>query len=129
MRPAPSVDESSTAEGRSEVIALRDVLGVVPWPRVARIASLAVPLVVVTILNTWGIGDEGWGNQFYAAGTRSMSQNLHAFIFASVDRGGFISVDKPPLAFWTQALFVRALGWHPITILLPSILAGAGVVA
>ena len=41
---------------------------------------------------------------YYAAAVRSMLQSWHNFFFVSFDLGGFVSVDKPPLAYWIQTL-------------------------
>ncbi|MCU1354716.1 MAG: putative Membrane protein, partial [Acidimicrobiales bacterium] len=69
------------------------------------------------------------GNQYYAAAARSMGGSWHAFFFASFDPGGYISVDKPPVALWASALSARMFGYGPWSLLLPSALAGAGSVA
>ena len=37
---------------------------------------------------------------YYAAAVRSMSMNLHNFIFAAFDPAGTVSTDKLPGAFW-----------------------------
>jgi 4-amino-4-deoxy-L-arabinose transferase-like glycosyltransferase len=91
------------------------------WP-------LLVPLAVSAVLNSWAIGTIGWGNQYYAAAVRSMSKSWHAFIYGSFDRRGFVTVDKPPLSLWVQAVFVKVFGFHQLTLLVPQILAGCGAV-
>ncbi|MGH2479772.1 MAG: glycosyltransferase family 39 protein, partial [Ktedonobacteraceae bacterium] len=53
-----------------------------------------------------------------------MADNLHNFFFVSYDPGGFVSVDKPPLGFWLQALSVKVFGFTPFSIFLPQALAG-----
>ena len=35
-----------------------------------------------------------------------------------------MTVDKPPLALWVQALSVRVFGYHPLSILVPQALMG-----
>ena len=39
-----------------------------------------------------------------------------------------MTVDKPPLAFWIQALSVRVFGWHSLSILVPQALMGVAAV-
>jgi len=53
-----------------------------------------------------------------------MSTSWHNFLYASLDPSGVMSVDKPPLAFWIQALSVRVFGYHPLSILIPEALMG-----
>ncbi|HWX95660.1 MAG TPA: glycosyltransferase family 39 protein, partial [Solirubrobacteraceae bacterium] len=42
---------------------------------------------------------------------------------------GVMSVDKPPLSMWVQALSVRAFGYHPMSVLVPQALMGMASVA
>ncbi|MET9002988.1 hypothetical protein ABZX11_48150, partial [Amycolatopsis sp. NPDC004169] len=68
---------------------------------------------------------------YYAAAVHSMSCDVTALFFAGFDSVGVVTVDKPPLAFWTQALGVAVFGFHPWAIALaPAIaaLAAAGLV-
>ncbi len=84
---------------------------------------------VSLLLNCWAIGLNGLGNQYYAAAARSMTKSWSNFFFASLDQGGFISVDKPPVALWFSALSARIFGVNSWSLMLPSALAGAGAVA
>ncbi len=76
------------------------------------------------ILNLWGLGINGWANQYYSAAVRSMSTSWHDFLFASLDRSGLMTVDKPPLSLWIQALSARVFGFHPLSLLVPQALMG-----
>ena len=58
-----------------------------------------------------------------------MSSSWHDFLFASLDKGGVMTVDKPPLALWVQALSVRVFGYHSLSILVPQALMGVASVA
>ncbi|MFH1058099.1 MAG: glycosyltransferase family 39 protein, partial [Pseudomonadota bacterium] len=71
----------------------------------------------------------GWGAEYYTAAVRSMALGWHNFFFAAFDPAGFISVDKPPLALWLQVLSVKLLGFSPLAVLLPQVLAGVAAVA
>ena len=49
-----------------------------------------------------------------------MSSSWHDFLFASMDRSGLMTVDKPPLAVWVQALSARIFGFNSLSILVPA---------
>ena len=84
---------------------------------------------LAAILNLWALARNGWANDYYAAAVRSMSTSWHDFLFASLDKGGVMTVDKPPLALWVQALSVRVFGYHSLSILVPQALMGVASVA
>ncbi len=102
--------------------------------RRSRLASLlAYPellalLALTAVLNLWDLSINGWANTYYAAAVRSMSTSWHDFLFASLDKTGLMTVDKPPLAFWVQALSVRVFGFHSLSILVPEALMGVAAV-
>jgi len=76
-----------------------------------------------------GLSNAGYGNTYYAAAVRSMAESWHNFFFAAFDPGGFISVDKPPVFLWIDALSARVFGYSSLSLLLPSAFAGAIAVA
>jgi 4-amino-4-deoxy-L-arabinose transferase-like glycosyltransferase len=84
--------------------------------------SLLTILVFTLALRLWGLEQNGWGAEYYTAAVRSMAMNWHNFFYAAFDPAGFISLDKPPVAFWFQVLSVKLFGFHPISILLPQVL-------
>ena len=88
------------------------------------LAWLAAVLVAAAALRLWRLSDNGFGSEYYAAGVRSMMQSVHLFFYAAFDPAGFLSLDKPPVAFWIQALFARMLGFDGWTLHLPQALAG-----
>ena len=53
-----------------------------------------------------------------------MSQDWRLFFYNGFDPGGFVSVDKPPLAYWMTALSARLFGFSPLSQLVPQALAG-----
>src|SRR3954466_7014275 len=91
--------------------------------------ELAGLLVLAGVLNLWGLTRNGWANEFYSAAVRSMSSSWHAFLYSSFDPSGIMTVDKPPLALWVQALSVRIFGFQPLSILVPQALIGMATVA
>lgn len=92
-------------------------------------AGLAVSVAGAAVMNTVRLSQNGYANIFYSAGVRSMLDSLHNFLFVSFDPGGLISVDKPPLALWAQALSASIFGFHPLSLLLPEALMGVACVA
>lgn len=90
------------------------------------------PLVAVVALslamNTWRLGETGYGNTYYAAAVRSMTLSWSNFFFGAFDPGGFITVDKPPVFLWFGAASARLFGYSTWALLLPSAIAGAATV-
>ncbi|MGD0981347.1 MAG: glycosyltransferase family 39 protein [Solirubrobacteraceae bacterium] len=96
---------------------------------VARVAPELIVLIGASAtLNFWDLSLNRWANTYYAAAVRSMSTSWHNFLYASLDPSGVMSVDKPPLTFWIQALSVRVFGYHPLSILIPDALMGVATV-
>src|SRR5437899_94965 len=92
-------------------------------------ACLAAILLLAAVLRVWRLEDNGFGTTYYAAGVRSLLQGGALFFYNAFDPAGFVSLDKPPLAFWIQAAFAWVLGFSGWTIHLPQALAGVGSVA
>jgi 4-amino-4-deoxy-L-arabinose transferase-like glycosyltransferase len=95
---------------------------------VARRPELLALLVLAAVLNLWALSLNGFANEYYAAAVRSMSTSWHAFLYGSFDQGGVMTVDKPPLALWVQALSVRMFGFSSWSILMPQALMGVATV-
>ncbi len=89
------------------------------WHRGAMLLILAL----TGFLSFYSIGNEGYANQYYSAAVRSMLSSWHNFFFASFDAGGFVTVDKPALGLWLQAISVLAFGWHGWSLILPEALS------
>ncbi len=62
------------------------------WPELLALLGLTA------VLNLWDLSINGWANTYYSAAVRSMSTSWHDFLFASLDKTGLMTVDKPPLA-------------------------------
>jgi 4-amino-4-deoxy-L-arabinose transferase-like glycosyltransferase len=108
-----------------------------PRPR-SRSRSLSLPvlapelaglMVVAGVLYLWALNRNGFANEYYSAAVRSMSSNWHAFLYGSFDQSGVMTVDKPPLALWVQALSVRVFGFSSWSLLVPQALMGVASVA
>ncbi|OPJ57979.1 glycosyltransferase family 39 protein [Clostridium oryzae] len=85
---------------------------------------LILILLLSSVLNLANLTIEGYANQYYAAGVRSMTLNLKNFFFVSFDPAGFVSIDKPPLGFWIQAISAKIFGYSGWSIILPQAIAG-----
>ena len=97
-----------------------------PAPRWAILATI---LAVAVGLRLWDLGAEGYGTEYYAAGVRSMLTSWRLLLFNAFDPAGFISLDKPPLAFWLQAASACVLGFSGFSIALPQAIEGLIAVA
>ena len=97
---------STTAGRRSAFIALGAIV----------LGALAIRL--------WDIDQNGYGTEYYSAGVRSMLASWHNFFFNSFDPAGFVSLDKPPLAFWIQAATAKLFGFGSLSLFLPQVLEG-----
>jgi 4-amino-4-deoxy-L-arabinose transferase-like glycosyltransferase len=53
-----------------------------------------------------------------------MTDSWHNFFFVSFDPGGFVTIDKPALGFWLQALSAKIFGFTPFSIFLPQAICG-----
>ncbi len=100
-----------------------------------RARSLTIPypellglLIVAALLNLWGLSKNGFANDYYAGAVRSMASSWHAFLYGSLDSAGLMTVDKPPLALWVQALSARVFGFHSLSLLIPQALMGVASV-
>ncbi|MER2092392.1 MAG: glycosyltransferase family 39 protein, partial [Saccharopolyspora rectivirgula] len=96
----------------------------VPW----RPWALAGVVALSLLLYGWGLGSEGWGNAFYAAAVKAMSQSPTDFVFGSYDPAGVVTVDKSPMAFWPQVLSSWIFGYRGWALLLPQVLEGGAAV-
>jgi len=90
---------------------------------------LAAILLLAAYLTCFEIWNEGYGNEFYTAAVKSMTMSWHNFFFASLDPGGFITVDKPAPGLWIQCLFALIFGVHGWSVILPEALCSVGSVA
>src|SRR5690242_476693 len=90
------------------------------WQRLA----LGGVLLISIFMNFYQLGQNGFANQYYASAIGSMLDRWHNFFFVSFDPRGFVSIDKPPLGFWLQAVSAKIFGFTPFSIFLPQALAG-----
>jgi 4-amino-4-deoxy-L-arabinose transferase-like glycosyltransferase len=91
--------------------------------------ALAGVLALSAVLNVNKLAQNGYANIFYSAGVKSMLRSWHNFVFVSFDPGGLVTVDKPPLALWVQALSAKIFGFSPLSLLLPEAIISVLTVA
>lgn len=89
--------------------------------------TIIISLIIIFsfILNFYSIKNYGYGNEYYSASVISMTKNLKNFFFVSFDPSGILSVDKPPLGLWIQAIFVIIFGNNTYAIMFPQALCGS----
>ncbi|MCW3016016.1 MAG: glycosyltransferase family 39 protein [Solirubrobacterales bacterium] len=63
-------------------------------------------------------------NPYYDAAVRSMGQSWHNFFYGAFDPAGQVSIDKTPADLWLQVASTKLLGFTPITLRLPEVIAG-----
>src|ERR1043165_440279 len=73
------------------------------WPRTSVLPVgmrfvLPAILILAAALRLWRLDQNGFGNEYYTAGVRSMSQSVRNFLYHAFDPAGFLSVDKPPVS-------------------------------
>lgn len=88
--------------------------------------NVAIILISIlsAILNFSNLSKEGYGNSYYAAAVKSMTLSLKNFFFVAFDPSGFVTIDKPPLGFWLQAISAKIFGYSGWSIILPQALTG-----
>ena len=99
-----------------------------PTGFIRRHFALATIIALALALRLWRLDQNGYGTEYYAAGVRSMMESWHNFFFNAFDPAGFVSLDKPPVAFWIQTASAKLLGFSGFSLLLPQVLEGvAGI--
>ncbi|MDO8464496.1 MAG: glycosyltransferase family 39 protein, partial [Gallionella sp.] len=91
--------------------------------------TISTVLVIVIMafsfgLHMYNIESIGDANAYYTAAVKSMLQSWSNFFFVVAEPGGSVTVDKPPLGLWIEAVFAYFLGVSGFTVSLPNILAG-----
>lgn len=81
-------------------------------------------IILSFVLNITNIGIQGYGNEYYAAGIKSMLTSFKNFFFLSFDPSGFVSLNKPPLGLWIQGIFAKIFGLSGFSLILPEAIAG-----
>jgi len=120
--PADTVTQSTTTS-RAVSDARERLRSAAAWAALGAIVALSALLELVKL------GQNGYANTFYAAAVKSMVRSWHNFFFVAADPNGFITVDKPPLALWVQALSARVFSFSPLSLLVPEAICAVLAVA
>src|SRR4051794_35572680 len=123
-RPAGPAFPSATRPHRRLRALVRGRADDPAWARPGLLGVLALAAVLVG----WGLTRSGMSNTYYAAAVKSATVSWKALFFGSIDPGSFITVDKPPLAFWLMGLSGRLLGFSAFSMLLPEALCTVAAV-
>ena len=86
--------------------------------------ALAAIIALGAFFRFYQLGAAGVGNEYYAATVKSMLTSWRNFFFVAFEPGGSVSVDKPPLGFWLEAVSAYFLGVTGFALALPNALAG-----
>lgn len=89
---------------------------------------LVLILILSAFLTVFKIWKLGYSNEFYAASVKSMLTSWKNFFFVSLDPGGWVTVDKPPVSLWVEAAFAKIFGFYGWSLILPNCLAAVGTV-
>lgn len=123
-QPAYEAEHPRRSRGRLA----RVFLGKREDPGWARPGLWAV-LVLAVVLYAWDLSRNGDANAFYAAAVLSGTESWKAFFYGSLDSASFITVDKPPFAFWVMGVSARIFGFGSWSLLLPQAAEGVAAVA
>jgi 4-amino-4-deoxy-L-arabinose transferase-like glycosyltransferase len=94
-----------------------------PGITIATICVIAI-MGLSLALHLYNINSIGDANAYYTAAVESMLKSWSNFFFAAAEPGGSVTVDKPPLGLWIEAIFAYFLGVSGVSVSLPNILAG-----
>ncbi|GAB4555440.1 MAG: glycosyltransferase family 39 protein [Anaerolineae bacterium] len=99
-----------------------------PRMQVSRLPWITITLVSIIllagVLRFAQLANIGDGNAYYTAAVKAMLQSPSNFFFAAAEPGGSVTVDKPPLGLWIQAVFGLIFGVYGWSVALPQVIAG-----
>src|SRR5579871_2917027 len=120
---APSPNGASHAGGASSV----SWVPTRPWRHwyvITEWTCLALVLGLAGWFRLWNLQQNRWGTTYYSAAVRSALDSWQNFFYISFDPGGFVSVDKPPVALWVQVLSAKLFGFSQLSVLMPQAVMG-----
>lgn len=94
------------------------------WAGRLRHAPIVAVVALAAVLRLVNLAALGYVNHYYTAGVASMLQSWHNFFFVAAEPGGAVSIDKPPVGLWLQALSAYFLGVNGPAMVLPEALCG-----
>lgn len=85
--------------------------------------ALTLILLLAFFLRFYHLADSS-SNFYYAATVKSMLTSWHNFFYVAYEPAGSVTVDKPPLGFWLQAISAYFLGLNSFALAFPQAFAG-----
>jgi 4-amino-4-deoxy-L-arabinose transferase-like glycosyltransferase len=82
-------------------------------------AGLLAVLTLSGLLEFVKLSQNGYANVYYSAAVKSMLRSWHNFFFIASDPHGLVTIDKPPLGLWLQALSAKIFGFAPLSLIVP----------
>jgi 4-amino-4-deoxy-L-arabinose transferase-like glycosyltransferase len=110
---------TETLPQQKSFLTKKPFLGITP----ATLMVIAI-MVFSFALHMVNIESIGNANEYYTAAVESMLKSWSNFFFVAAEPGGSVTVDKPPLGLWIEAIFAYFLGVSGFSVSLPNILAG-----
>jgi 4-amino-4-deoxy-L-arabinose transferase-like glycosyltransferase len=95
-----------------------------PFQRSWVAISLAIITLIAAGLRVYNLQSVGNSNEYYTAAVKAMLQSFSNFFFAAAEPGGSVTVDKPPLGLWLQAISAMIFGVNGVAVVLPQVIAG-----
>jgi 4-amino-4-deoxy-L-arabinose transferase-like glycosyltransferase len=92
--------------------------------RALRLMAVGAIVALAVVLRFANLAALGYVNHYYTAAVASMLQSWHNFFFAAAEPGASVTVDKPPLGLWVQAISAFVFGVNTWGVLLPELVAG-----
>lgn len=86
--------------------------------------ALALILLLAIALRFSNLETIGDGNTYYTAAVEAMLQSPSNFFYGAAEPGGSVTVDKPPLGLWLQAISAAIFGVSGVAVVLPQLIAG-----
>lgn len=86
--------------------------------------ALAAVIVLAAVLRFSNLEAVGQANTYYTAAVEAMLQSPSNFFFGAAEPGGSVTVDKPPVGLWFQALSAALFGVNGPAVVLPQVIAG-----
>lgn len=89
-----------------------------------RRGALGVVALIAAALRFANLQMLGYVNHYYSAAVVAMLRSPGNFFFVAAEPGGAVSVDKPPVGLWIEAISGYFFGVNTFGLLLPQMLSG-----
>ena len=108
----PTASATAMAAGRREAL--------VRWATVAALMGICALGAALRIANFAAVPT----TPFYDAAVRSMGLGWHYLFYGTLDAGGQLGADKPPVDLWLQVASTKLFGFSSTSLRLPPVVAG-----